>query len=296
MNYLTEETSTHNQSLVVAQPAAPQVAAINFTPEALMEQIQKKAQMRKIMTDYMRSEMVESHDYYSFKEGDKPTLTQEGAYKIINLFDGITGQPQIEKVLDAEGHLSVEVAIDVCNANGARIATGNGSASTRESKHASRWVYESDVPGHLNKETLEFKEWDKRGGGKFRKYRLPNSDLYDLHNTVLKMAVKRATVAAARKLPLVSDLFAPGDPDNGQKRTAQSAPRQQQAPAPKFSPKVTTALGLVKTLQEVHGVTDEELSAILPEGVDTFENLTDIAAVACTEDLKMLLRAKANAK
>jgi hypothetical protein len=49
-------------------------------------------------------------------------------------------------------------------------------------------------------------------------------------------------------------------------------------------------------LTETHGVEMADLEGFLPEGVESFEKLEDVQAVAVTEDLKVILRSKTAAK
>ena len=75
------------------------------------------------------------------------------------------------------------------------IAEGVGEASSYESKYRYRWVYESDVPKGLDKESLVNRIFkNKKTGAEYAKYRIENSDLIDQWNTILKMAKKRALV------------------------------------------------------------------------------------------------------
>ena len=84
------------------------------------------------------------------------------------------------------------------------VAVAYGSANSRESKWAYRWVPEAQVPKHLDKEQLP-----KRlvGGGKVVLYRVPNDDIYSLVDTIQKMALKRALVAAVRTATAASAFF-----------------------------------------------------------------------------------------
>lgn len=84
---------------------------------------------------------------------------------------------------------------------------GEGSCNTYESKYRYRWVYERDIPRGVDKDTLVFKEYKKDDGSVFYKYRLDNEDLFSQWNTVLKMAVKRAYVAAVLSSTGLSGLF-----------------------------------------------------------------------------------------
>jgi hypothetical protein len=67
-------------------------------------------------------------------------------------------------------------------------------------------VKESQLPSGVDKESL-FKKTNDYGTS----YRLPNPDVGDLENTILKMAMKRAEVDAVNHLPGVSELFPPAN-------------------------------------------------------------------------------------
>jgi hypothetical protein len=209
-----------------------------MSPESLRSEIQRQSEMRSIMTDYVKSQMVEGHHYYSFNKlgkkddgksnikADKPALTQDGAYLICGLFKVTPGVPRTDITRHEDGHFTVMAEVPFFNLEGSQIATGNGSCSTRESKYAYRWVYGKDVPKDVDKSQLV-----TRSGKDWMQYRLPNTDLADQENTVLKMAIKRASVAGVRKLPLVSELFAT-DPHDDHDNTPQAKPAAASAKQP----------------------------------------------------------------
>lgn len=185
-----------------------------MSPESLRASIARETEMQKIVTEYVRDHMIKDHHYYSFNEGGKPALTKDGAHRICSLFKVIPGPVDVEIIREEGGHFTVVSLARLFNADGLEISSGRGSASTRESKYAYRWVYENQVPNDVDKATLQTRSGQKRGGsGTWTQYRLPNPDLADLENTIIKMSEKRATVAAVNKLPLVSELFAT-DPDS----------------------------------------------------------------------------------
>lgn len=83
------------------------------------------------------------------------------------------------------------------------VASGVASCSSREVKYAYRWVRARDMPPDLDRSSLP-----RRERGRELLYRVPNPDVADLDNTILKMACKRAEVDATLQLPGVSEIFA----------------------------------------------------------------------------------------
>jgi hypothetical protein len=77
--------------------------------------------------------------------------------------------------------------------SGKIVASGVGACSTMESKYAYRWVTNPEEFG-FDKASVKY---DKKKG----KYRIPNPEIEDLGNTILKMASKRAEIDAANSLP-----------------------------------------------------------------------------------------------
>ncbi len=211
-----------------------------ISPGALREQIAAQKENYAIMRDYVKSEMAEGHHFgymsrvndpnAQIKAGEKPMLLQDGAFKILNLFRYFPGNVETKETREGSD-FSVRATIPIFNGGGAVVATGDGMCSTREVKYAyrrsERLCPTCQQPAIMTDNKSPeggFYCWAKKGGcgAKFKKGdksieeqvlgRIDNPDKADLENTVLKMAIKRATVAAVRKLPLVSDLFAPEGP------------------------------------------------------------------------------------
>src|SRR5690606_19604899 len=101
-------------------------------------EIQKQTEMRGILVEYVKSQMIPEHHYYSFNAGAKPVLTQDGAYLINGLFKAIPGPVKTTIERSDDGHFTVYAEAVLFNQNGAQIATGDGMCSTRESKYAYR--------------------------------------------------------------------------------------------------------------------------------------------------------------
>jgi hypothetical protein len=165
--------------------------------------VAQEVELRAIIVDYYRSQMVSSKHYYTLQAGQKPALSKEGALNLCSLFKvRVAAQAPCEQY-HGDGHYSVRYRVHLVSMrSGEIIADGDASCSTRESKYAYRWVKASDVPPFLDTATLT-----TRKGRYGTLYRVPTPDLADHYNTVLKMVYKRAIVAAALCLPLVSELF-----------------------------------------------------------------------------------------
>lgn len=232
-----------------------------MSPSQLREQIERHKGLMHELKAYVKSELVENHDYYymsrisnpsaDIKPGEKAALMQDGAFKFLNLFKYTPGAVRKTVLRTDDGHFTVEAEAPIYNAAGQLVATGDGSCSTRESKYAYR-KGERTCPScgeatirKDNKGDGGWYCWKKIGGcGETFKLgnheiesqntqRMANPDLADVENTVLKMAIKRATVAAVRKLPLVSELFAADAPEPKAKNSTTEAQRAQSQEPPK---------------------------------------------------------------
>jgi hypothetical protein len=111
------------------------------TPEMFQAGIERDKQMRKILRDYVKSEMKEGYHYASSIGGmqlAKPMLLQEGARNLCSLFKVIIGEPTVIETYLPGDHLRVRAHVDIFNMQGNRIASGDGICSTREVKYAYR--------------------------------------------------------------------------------------------------------------------------------------------------------------
>ena len=157
--------------------------------------------------------------------GTKPTLLKAGAEKLCLTFR-LDPQYEIEQKYDGN-HLTI---ISKCVLHhipsGQRFGSGMGSCSTKESKYAYRSGGRK-CPQCGAESIIKGREeygggwicFAKKGGcgAKFLEKddaitsqsvgRIPNEDLADQYNTVLKMANKRSLVAAVLNSTAASDIF-----------------------------------------------------------------------------------------
>lgn len=150
--------------------------ALAYRHELTVEDVLAQAEKIKVA---MAKAMDEGVHFGRIPNTPKPTLFKAGAEKLCLLF---RLDPQYQSTETFEGdHLSVKSVCTLWHIpSGQRFGSGEGSCSTRESKYAYR----------------------RRGNE-----RVANPDLPDQYNTVLKMANKRALVAAVLNCTAASDVF-----------------------------------------------------------------------------------------
>jgi hypothetical protein len=183
------------------------------------------------LIQHIMKEVMHKDEHYGVipGTGTKPTLLKAGAEKLCLTF---RLDPQYEIEQKNEGsHLNI---ISKCVLwhipSGQRFGSGMGSCSTREAKYAYRQAAikcpscgkDSIIKGKDFKGDGAPTGWicfAKKGGcgTKFKdgdetiekqpRGRIPNEDLADQYNTVLKMANKRSLVAAVLNATAASDIF-----------------------------------------------------------------------------------------
>lgn len=225
----------------------------------------------EFIRDVMRREMRDGTDYGKVPGcGDKPSLLQPGAQKLLMTFN-LTERVKKETLREFPGfHREYEFTVTVASQNG-KEWDGVGTCSTLEAKYRYRKA-ERKCPkcGHATiiAENPKFLKpgqvagwlcWKKKGGcgASFAPAdpsiagqpggTTENENPADCWNTVRKMAFKRALVAAAINATNTSELWTQDIEDMGENVPA--APRTAEAPkaaptptpAPKPSPQVNGA-------------------------------------------------------
>lgn len=184
-----------------------------------VEQI--KSQVDQVKT-LMANVMTEGVEYGRIPGcGDKPTLLQPGA-QMINLMFGSSEDFDVDQRDMGNGHREYVVKCRLLSKNtGEFLGSGMGSCSTMESKYRYRNVSDYEITGDpIPADAKEKKkEYRKQGFGmkkidgvwEWVRYtdsgKQENPDIADTYNTVLKIACKRALVAATLNTFGVSSLF-----------------------------------------------------------------------------------------
>jgi hypothetical protein len=217
---------------VAAAPAVPSV-----TPQVTAMELGERLEL---IEEVMREKMEKGVDYGVIPGTDKPALFKPGAEKLAVLFR-LDVQPRSTKTWEGE-HLTVENAATVYDiATGARIGYGEGLCTTREKKYARRYGGLScptcaKETVKRSKKEAEFYCWAKIGGcgetfalederiTSQKPGEIPNPDLPDMWNTVIKMAEKRARVDAVLAVTGASAIFTQDIEDRAESEETVAAP------------------------------------------------------------------------
>lgn len=179
------------------------------------------------LIQHILKEVMKKDEHYGVipGTGTKPTLLKAGAEKLCLTFR-LDPQYHIDQKYEGQ-HLSVVSKCTLYHIpTGQRFGSGMGSCSTRESKYAYRQAA-IKCPACGKETVIKGKEeygggwvcFKKKGGcgAKFSdgdkaiesqpRGRVPNEDIADQYNTVLKMANKRSLVAAVLNATAASDIF-----------------------------------------------------------------------------------------
>lgn len=257
------------------------------------------------LIQHVMREVMKKDEHYGVipGTGTKPTLLKAGAEKLCLTF---RLDPQYEITERHEGrHLNIVSKCTLFHIpTGQRFGSGMGSCSTLEAKYAYRqqaikcpacgkdavikgkeeygggWVCFKKKDGCGAK----FKDGDKAIDGQPRG-RMPNEDLADQYNTVLKMANKRSLVAAVLNTTAASDIFTQDIEDMPhavQTEVAQTDERLKVAP---------------ETIEAIHTALSEssvELAAFLAKA--EIGDLRELAAVDAPAGIAWIRKQKKPAR
>ena len=199
------------------------------------------AQMEKIQ-QVMAAAMKEGTHYGTIPGTDKPTLYKPGAEKLCLLFR-LDPEYDSETLWDGP-HMTVKTTCRLFHSpSGTRVASGEGMCSTKETKYGVR-VSKRTCPVCGVEAIIKGKAeygggWIcfKKQGGCGAKFadgevaiegqqvgKVENPELADTYNTVLKMANKRALVAAVLNGTAASDIFTQDMEDLARQAVAKVTP------------------------------------------------------------------------
>lgn len=153
----------------------------------------------KMFQAVVNNTLSATSDYGVIPGTQKPTLLKPGAEKILMLLGLSSYYDVVEKIEDWDkGVFSYTVKCKLYK-DEKLITEGLGSCNSKEDKYRYRWVYDTDVPPHYDKNTLKKNQYGK--------YRIDNDEIYSQVNTLLKMAKKRAQIDATLTVASLSEVF-----------------------------------------------------------------------------------------
>lgn len=182
---------------------------------------------------FIKSCMVQGTDYGTIPGcGPKPVLLQPGAEKLADLYGYACSFETVQKIERWDDDVPFFFYHYKCKvkrkSDDTQVAEYEGSANSRESKWAARWVFEREVPQHLDIDRLRFREYPTKNdpAKKFRKFMVPNENIFEQVNTIQKIAQKRAMVSAVRLATRTAGIFEV-DEDVPREAFGEARPRPQ---------------------------------------------------------------------
>ena len=145
---------------------------------------------RAVIRSLIKNELKEGVDFGVIPGTPAPTLYQPGAQKLTQLFGLRTEVVQVSQVIDHVGSFAMFIykASVYHIRSGVKITECEASCNSMEKKYATRGV------------------WKKNERGVSEKTQEP-TPIYDIMNTIMKMAQKRALVGAVISATGASDFF-----------------------------------------------------------------------------------------
>jgi len=176
--------------------------------------VEKVLSQIALIQNVMKRAMKKDEHYGIIPGTDKPTLLKSGAEKLCLTF---RLDPRYDVIDDirSKDHIAYTVKCTLIHIpTSVEIATGIGSCNSREKKYR---YYFKNTKRPVPKEYWKNKDPELLGGTQFsaRKVnkqwviyeRIENDNPWDLDNTLIKMACKRALVAATLNATAASDIF-----------------------------------------------------------------------------------------
>ncbi len=168
------------------------------------------AQVKKVQ-DVMKAVMKEDIHYGVIPGTQKPTLLKPGAEKLLLTFR-LAPQYEILASHEDNGFLAYTVRCTLTHiTSGNVIASGIGTCNSRENKYRWRSTKRAEKPGKEEADLLKEQNkgyWRKLDGHWHWFDKVENDNPWELQNTLMKMAEKRALVAAVLNGTTASDIFA----------------------------------------------------------------------------------------
>jgi len=160
---------------------------------------------RAVILNVMKKCMKDGQDYGIIPGCKLPSLYKPGAEKILSVFRIAVDEPKVED-LSTEDERRYRATVRLISCTGVFLGATVGECSSNEDKY--KWkkaVCEeewNETPENMRRE-----KWKPGKNGTAYKVSQIRTQIADVSNTVLSMAIKRAMVADTRQVTGTSDLF-----------------------------------------------------------------------------------------
>jgi hypothetical protein len=268
-----------NNAPVPFQPPVRQYGGQSLTAADIRAQV-------NLIQDVMLEVMKEGVHYGKIPGTNGKSLWKPGAEKLAATFR-LAAKPRVED-LSVDGEIHYRVFVALAAADGTFVGEGVGECSSREEKYSWRKAvhlkeYEATPE---NRRRLKF---DKEGG----ETKQVRTNPFDVSNTILKMAKKRAQVDAVITATAASDVFSQDiedlPPEIVEEMTGKPAHQGKHAatvPQPVDSPERDKLIVSLKDFAEVGSaelseawgkLTKEQRAMVGAAGLDYLKSVADKA-------------------
>lgn len=178
-----------------------------------VQSIEQALALRAGVVEFTQRIMKEKIDYGTIPGTQKPTLFLPGAQKLVTHFGLTTRLEEVEKVQDwtGEAHAGEPFFCYTVRCtllrDGYPIAEGLGSCNSWESKYRYRTVYPAKATNDEKRRAVREETRPAKNGGFYNVLVIPNEKVFDMVNTFLKMAAKRAYIAATLTALSASEFY-----------------------------------------------------------------------------------------
>ncbi|WP_053982828.1 exodeoxyribonuclease X C-terminal domain-containing protein [Niameybacter massiliensis] len=174
------------------------ISLIDEMDVSLIKQTMDKiAAFQAVVQQTLRRE----HDYGVIPGTLKPTLLKPGGEKICMMLGVNPEYEMMDHVQDYERGFFAYIIRCTLKKGTKNVAQGLGNCNSYEKKY--RWINSDYIPAGIESEKVR-QFIDKYGR---LKYKIPNPDPWDLSNTILKIAKKRAFIDAVLQVASLSEIF-----------------------------------------------------------------------------------------
>lgn len=208
----------------------------------------------------MEKVMKENEHYGKIPGTSKPTLLKPGAEKLCLTFRLNPNYDIIEKIREKD-FIAYTVRCDLTHIiSQTPIASGIGSCNSRESKYR----YHSQSTGKpVPKEYWDTRDPATLGGPQYSPRKkdgkwiifeqIENANPWDLDNTLIKMACKRALIAATLNATAASDIFTQDIEDMPPEIVNAEIVQEQPAKEPEPTPGTLSLTGIIEKVEKKTG-------------------------------------------
>lgn len=186
-----EETAIQIQTPAQVQAQDEQRFLPSFPTKAQLEEYKAFLNNYNSFVDEMLNEEV---DYGMIPSVDKPSLFKPGAEKLEKLFFYRHKKVLVEKVVEPD-YIKYTYRTEVYNKAGNLVATCEGTCNSHEKKYRWRVIPEWEASEEI-KASVEPEARKAKSGKTYKWYKVENTEVADLENTIMKMAQKRSYVGA----------------------------------------------------------------------------------------------------